>query len=42
LSQIDGSVTLETLLDVSGMSRLEALRVLFRLIERGVIELLDP
>ena len=38
LAQIDGISTLEMILDVSGMSRLEALRILYRLFQQ---ELLD-
>jgi hypothetical protein len=39
LSRIDGALTLEDVLDVSGMARLEALRHLCRLILRGFLEL---
>ena len=39
LSRIDGVLTLEDVLDVSGMARLEALRHLSRLLMRGILEL---
>lgn len=39
LSLIDGSCSIEELLDVSGMSRLDALRILFNLLEQRVIAL---
>jgi hypothetical protein len=39
LSQIDGVSSLETLLDVSAMPRVEALRLVLRLVEEGVIAL---
>ena len=39
LSRLDGSLTIEDVLDVSGMPRLEALRVLAELVVRGVIVL---
>jgi hypothetical protein len=39
LSRIDGVLTLEDVLDVSGMARLEAFRHLTRLILRGILEL---
>jgi hypothetical protein len=37
LSRLDGTITVDDLLDISGMGRLEALRVLARLVQRGVI-----
>jgi hypothetical protein len=37
LSRLDGSMTVEDLLDVSGMPRIEALRVLARLVHRQVV-----
>jgi len=39
LSRLDGMSTIEDLLDVSGMGRLEALRVLALLVKRGVVTL---
>jgi hypothetical protein len=39
LSRVDGVLTLEDVLDVSGMARLEAFRHLTRLILRGILEL---
>lgn len=39
LSRIDGALTLEDVLDVSGMARLEAFRHLSRLLLRGILEL---
>jgi hypothetical protein len=39
LAQVDGLSTLEAILDVCGMTRLEALRLLFQLLERRVIRL---
>jgi hypothetical protein len=39
LSRIDGALTLEDVLDVSGMARLEAFRHLCRLLLRGILEL---
>jgi hypothetical protein len=39
LSRIDGISTIETLLDVSAMPRFEALRLVARLVDFGVIEL---
>ncbi len=38
LSRIDGALTLEDVLDVSGMARLEAFRHLSRLLLRGILE----
>ena len=37
LSRIDGSMTVEDVLDVSGMPRLEALRVMALLVRRGAV-----
>ena len=37
LSRIDGSMTIEDVLDVSGMPRLEALRVMALLVRRGAV-----
>lgn len=39
LSMIDGSCSIDELLDVSGMARLEAMRILFMLFEQQVIRL---
>lgn len=39
LSLVDGSSTLEELLDISGMPRLDALRIMFTLVEQQVIAL---
>jgi hypothetical protein len=39
LSLIDGHSTLDEVLDISGMPRLDALRILFSLIEERVITL---
>ncbi|HEU5059281.1 MAG TPA: hypothetical protein VFU21_22265 [Kofleriaceae bacterium] len=39
LSRIDGALTLEDVLDVSGMARLEAFRHLCRLLLRGILEI---
>jgi hypothetical protein len=39
LSLIDGESSIETLLDISGMQRLEALRILFGLLDQRVIAL---
>lgn len=39
LSHIDGISTLETILDVSGMPRLEAMRVLVELVQKRVVAL---
>jgi len=39
LSQVDGEVTLETIIDLSGMPRLDALRILHRLVEQGTLTL---
>jgi hypothetical protein len=37
LSHIDGSCSLEQILDVSGMPTLDALRILFELVQQRVI-----
>lgn len=39
LSRVDGMVTLEELLDISGMQRLEGLKTLVELLDRGAIRL---
>jgi hypothetical protein len=39
LSLIDGTLTIEELLDVSGMSRLDALRIMYTLVQQNVITL---
>ena len=39
LSRVDGLSTLETLLDVCGMPRLDALRVVAKLVEDGILHL---
>jgi hypothetical protein len=39
LSLVDGSCTVEELLDISGMNRLDALRILFTLYDQRVIAL---
>lgn len=39
LSLVDGVLTIEELLDISGMPRLDALRILFSLLQEGVIRL---
>jgi hypothetical protein len=41
LSLIDGESSIETLLDISGMPRLEALRILYGLLDQRVIALSD-
>jgi len=41
LSLVDGQSSIETLLDISGMARLEALRILFGLLDQRVIVLAD-
>jgi hypothetical protein len=38
LSQIDGVSTLDMIVDVSGMRRLDALRILFALLERQTLK----
>jgi hypothetical protein len=37
LAEIDGQLDMETLVDVSGMPRLDTLRILFRLLEDGIV-----
>lgn len=39
LSQIDGLSTIEMILDVCGMSRLDALRILAELVQQGIVTL---
>jgi hypothetical protein len=39
LAAVDGRTTIEELCDISGMSRLDALRVLFELVKRGVLRI---
>lgn len=39
LSLVDGASSIETLLDISGMPRLEALRILYGLLDQRVIAL---
>lgn len=39
LSRVDGTLSLDDLLDVSGMPRIEALRVLSRLVLRGILQI---
>ena len=39
LSRIDGTITLEEVLDVSGMPRLEAFRYLCRMLVKGILEI---
>jgi hypothetical protein len=39
LAQVDGSLTLETLIDISGMPKLEVLRLIYTLVEDGVLNL---
>lgn len=39
LSLVDGTLTLEEILDISGMTRLDALRIMFSLQQEGVISL---
>ncbi len=41
LSLVDGESSIETLLDISGMPRLEALRILFGMLDQRVIALSD-
>jgi hypothetical protein len=41
LSLVDGQSSIETLLDISGMARLEALRILFGLLDQRVIVLAE-
>jgi hypothetical protein len=42
LSLVDGALTLEEILDISGMPRLDALRIMFSLLQEGVITLPSP
>jgi len=42
LSQVDGASSLEMIIDVSGMTRVEALKGLNKLIEEGVLKLRRP
>lgn len=37
LSLVDGSLTIEEILDISGMSRLDALRIMFNLLDQRVV-----
>ena len=37
LSRVDGNLSFEELIDVSGMTRLETLRHLTRLVTRGIL-----
>jgi hypothetical protein len=39
LSLIDGSVSVETVLDLSGMPRLDALRILHELVQQRIVAL---
>ena len=39
LSLVDGSLTIEEILDISGMSRLDALRIMFTLLDQRVVSL---
>jgi hypothetical protein len=39
LSLVDGAITLEELLDITGMAKLESLRILVRLLDQRVIRL---
>jgi hypothetical protein len=39
LSLVDGSLTIEEILDISGMSRLDALRIMFNLLDQRVVSL---
>ncbi len=41
LSMVDGTSSIEEILDVSGMTRLDALRIMFTLLEQRIIRL-DP
>jgi hypothetical protein len=41
LSQVDGATSLETILDVSGMPPLDALRIVRELVRRGILALLN-
>jgi hypothetical protein len=42
LSAVDGRTTIEELCDISGMSRLDALRVLYELVQQGVVRVRRP
>ena len=42
LSSIDGSMSLDEVLDVSSMPELDALRIMFELRMQGVIEIVEP
>ena len=42
LSCVDGGSTLEEIIDVSAMPRLEAVRLLYELVQEGVIEMVAP
>jgi len=42
LSCVDGVSTIEELIDVSAMPRLEAVRILYELVQEGVIEMASP
>jgi hypothetical protein len=39
LSQVDGNLTLETIIDISGMRKVEALRLIYTLVEDGILTL---
>lgn len=39
LAHVDGVASLEQILDVSGMARLDALRIIYELVQRGVVAL---
>jgi hypothetical protein len=41
LSLVDGTLSIEELLDISGMTRLDALRILYGLLDQRVIALCD-
>jgi hypothetical protein len=42
LSSIDGSMTVEEVLDVASMPELDALRIMFELRNQGAIEVVEP
>lgn len=42
LSRVDGMSSIDDILDMSGMSELDALRLLFELMQAGVIEIVPP
>lgn len=42
LSLVDGNLTVEELLDISGMQKLESLRILVNLLEQRVVRLVPP